>query len=97
MFLYLSSMDEERFMPITYANAHVNEVPAVYIIHENADWTGPLFAALDVIGVAYQDWNLANVNIDLSKNAPAGVFLWLISGNVLTCVTSGSMTFVMKP
>ena len=67
-------MDEERFMPITYANAHVNEVPAVYIIHENADWTEPLFAALDVIGVAYQDWNLANVNIDLSKNAPAGVF-----------------------
>jgi len=47
MFLYLSSMDEERFMPITYTNAHVNEVPAVYIIHENADWTGPLFAALD--------------------------------------------------
>jgi hypothetical protein len=67
-------MDEERYMPITYTNAHVNEVPAVYIIHENANWTGPLFAALDAIGIAYHDWNLANVNIDLSKSAPIGVF-----------------------
>ena len=61
-------------MPITYPNANVNEVPAVYIIHENADWTEPLFAALDALGVAYHDWNLANVNIDLSKSAPIGVF-----------------------
>jgi hypothetical protein len=74
MFLYLFSVDEETDMPITYPNANVNEVPAVYIIHENADWTEPLFAALDALGVAYHDWNLANVNIDLSKSAPIGVF-----------------------
>ena len=41
MFLYLFSVDEETDMPITYPNANVNEVPAVYIIHENADWTEP--------------------------------------------------------
>ena len=61
-------------MPITYTNDQLNEAPAVYIIHENADWTRPLFVALDALGVAYHDWNLANVNIDLSKSAPIGVF-----------------------
>jgi len=61
-------------MPITYPNANMNDVPAVYIIHENADWTEPLFAALGALGIAYHDWNLSTVNIDLSKSAPTGVF-----------------------
>ncbi|MDC1383910.1 alpha-L-glutamate ligase [Candidatus Puniceispirillum sp.] len=61
-------------MPITYANASVSEVPSVYVIHENSDWTAPLFVALNALGVAYHDWNLAKVSIDLSKDAPIGVF-----------------------
>mgnify|MGYP006144286371 CR=1 FL=1 len=61
-------------MPITYANAPASDVPTVYVIHENADWTGPLFAALEAQNVVYHDWNLAKVSIDLSKNAPRGVF-----------------------
>ena len=61
-------------MPITYATVPASDVPAVYVIHENADWTGPLFTALNGLGVAYHDWNLAKVSLDLSESAPLGVF-----------------------
>ena len=61
-------------MFITYKNAPASETPAVYVIHENADWTGSLFAALEEQAVTYHDWNLASVSIDLSKDAPTGVF-----------------------
>jgi len=48
--------------------------PAIYVIHENADWTAPLYAAFEKAGLAYHDWNLAEVELDLSQDAPEGIF-----------------------
>ena len=59
-------------MPVSYASPSAN--PAVYVIHENADWTAPLYKAFDSLGVAYHDWNLAQVSLDLSQAAPDGIF-----------------------
>ena len=53
-------------MPVSYATPSISDVPAIYVIHENADWTGLLFAAFEAAGLAYHDWNLAA--------APEGVF-----------------------
>lgn len=72
-------------MPLSYqADAPQNNVPqnsepqnselAIYVIHENADWTAPLYAAFEAQGLAYHDWNLAEVALDLSKAPPEGVF-----------------------
>lgn len=61
-------------MPVSYATPSISDVPAIYVIHENADWTGPLFAAFEAAGLAYHDWNLADVTLDLSAAAPEGVF-----------------------
>ena len=60
-------------MPVSYASP--SAMPAVYVIHENADWTAPLYKAFDSLGVAYHDWNLAQVSLDLSQAAPDGIFL----------------------
>lgn len=61
-------------MPISYNAAPTNTAPAIYVIHENADWTGPLFAAFEAQGLPYHDWDLSKVSLDLSKEAPEGVF-----------------------
>ena len=59
-------------MPLSYHAT--STAPAIYVIHENADWTAPLYKAFDALGVAYHDWNLAEVSLDLSADAPHGVF-----------------------
>ena len=56
-------------MPISY-----DEQTAIYVIHENADWTTPLFAAFDAASLPYVDWNLAKTSLNLSEAAPHGVF-----------------------
>ena len=59
-------------MAVSYAQA--GEVPAIYVIHENGEWTAPLFAAFEAAGLAYHDWNLSSISVDLSAPAPEGVF-----------------------
>ena len=66
-------------MPISYHTASYQTgarlpVPAIYVIHENADWTAPLYAALEAQGLAYHDWNLAEVSLDLGQMPPEGIF-----------------------
>lgn len=50
------------------------EAPAVYIIHENAEWTEPLCAALSSRNIPFHDWNMSSSVVDLSQPAPQGVF-----------------------
>ena len=64
-------------MPISYEmkTEQMNtNTAAIYVIHENADWTAPLYKALEARGLAYHDWNLAKVSLDLSQIPPHGVF-----------------------
>ena len=46
----------------------------IYVLHENAEWTNPLKAALDARGLPYEDWFLDEGSIDLSSAPPEGVF-----------------------
>ena len=46
----------------------------IYIIHENDEWTAPLRAQLDRLGLPFQEWFLDDGHFDLSKAPPAGVF-----------------------
>lgn len=46
----------------------------VYIIHENEEWTKPLFDHLDTLQVPYEDWFLHEGTFDLTKEPPKGVF-----------------------
>lgn len=59
-------------MPLSYDAP--NMAPAIYVIHENADWTAPLYSAFEALGLAYHDWNLAQVSLDVSQEAPHGIF-----------------------
>lgn len=59
-------------MPLSYDAP--NKAPAIYVIHENADWTAPLYDAFEALGQAYHDWNLSRVSLDLSQEAPQGIF-----------------------
>ena len=64
-------------MPVSYepsTDIRMAGTPAIYVIHENADWTAPLYEALEARGLAYHDWNLAEVSLDLSQIPPQGVF-----------------------
>lgn len=63
---------EDSEMPVSYDRQ--NDRPAIYVIHENADWTAPLYQAFDAQGLAYQDWNLAHADLDLSQCPPEGIF-----------------------
>lgn len=56
-----------------FSQNHSTE-PAVYVIHENREWTKPLFAELEALGVCYHDWDMSQSVIDLAKPAPRGVF-----------------------
>ena len=47
---------------------------AVHIIHENQQWSQPLFEALQQHGTAFVDWHLGEGLLDLSSAPPAGVF-----------------------
>ena len=50
------------------------QIPKVYVIHENSEWTAPLISALDNLQIPYSDWDTSAVVFDLSKPAPAGIF-----------------------
>lgn len=47
---------------------------AVYVIHENPDWSQPLFHALDERRVPYVDWFVDDGALDLTRPPPDGVF-----------------------
>src|SRR5690349_17648485 len=49
--------------------------PKIYIIHENDKWLEPLRAALDALGLKYEDWHFGKGGkFDLSSIPPIGVF-----------------------
>ena len=48
-------------------------VPAIHVIHENQEWTTPLFHELELLGVAFEDWDMSQSIIDISKSAPSGI------------------------
>ncbi|MFT5445535.1 MAG: hypothetical protein ACI9DC_000696 [Gammaproteobacteria bacterium] len=47
---------------------------AVHVIHENHEWSQPLFDALQVQGTAYADWHMGEGLLDLSSTPPAGIY-----------------------
>ena len=52
-----------------------SQQPAIYVIHENSDWTAPLFAAFAERGLPYVDWDMSvAAPIALDAEAPIGVF-----------------------
>ena len=61
-------------MPISYDSSAAHTASAIHVIHENPDWTAPLFTALEARGLAYRDWNLAAGDLALCEVAPQGVF-----------------------
>ena len=61
-------------MPVSYAASACVPAPAVHVIHENPDWTAPLFAALESRGIPYRDWNLGSGELAAFETAPQGVF-----------------------
>jgi len=46
----------------------------IHILHENAEWTAPLIAALEKRGLAYRDWFLDEGSVDLAEPPPDGIF-----------------------
>ncbi|TYR81230.1 alpha-L-glutamate ligase [Priestia megaterium] len=46
----------------------------IYVIHENAEWSAPLFNELDKLEVPYEDWFIEYGHIDLSSEPPEGIF-----------------------
>ena len=46
----------------------------IHVLHENAAWAAPLFAALERGRLPYRDWHLAEGALDLTEAPPAGVF-----------------------
>ncbi len=48
--------------------------PRVHVLHENAEWSEPLFRALAARRVPYRDWHLDAGSVDLEAAPPAGVF-----------------------
>lgn len=61
-------------MPVSYDSLTGRSALAIHVIHENPDWTAPLFAAFEARGLAYRDWNLAACDLALDEVAPQGVF-----------------------
>lgn len=50
------------------------ELPKIYIIHENSEWVAPLYRALDELGLPYEEWFIDEGMTDLSTPPPSGVF-----------------------
>ncbi len=46
----------------------------VYILHENMDWTKHLIERLEELAVPYEEWDLSEGLVNLSKVPPEGVF-----------------------
>lgn len=49
-------------------------MPKVFVLHENAEWMAPLRAALTARNLPFEEWHLAEGQIDLSQTPPEGVF-----------------------
>jgi len=56
----------------------------VYVLHENPDWTAPLFEALAARAIAYEDWNLLEGRVDPAAAPPEGVFYNRMSASAHT-------------
>ncbi len=50
------------------------ESPAVYVIHENAEWVRPLAAAFDEDAIPYREIFMDGRSFDLASEPPRGVF-----------------------
>jgi hypothetical protein len=48
--------------------------PKIHVIHENAEWSAPLFAQLETRGLPYQDWFIHERALDLQSEPPPGVY-----------------------
>ncbi|WP_017549536.1 ATP-grasp domain-containing protein [Salinicoccus carnicancri] len=46
----------------------------IYVIHENNEWTGPLYKRFEELGLPYEDWNLTRGIINLNETPPEGIF-----------------------
>ena len=46
----------------------------IHVIHENDDWTAPLLAELDALGLPYEDWSMVRGSLALDDIPPEGVF-----------------------
>jgi hypothetical protein len=49
-------------------------IPKIYVIHENSEWTAPLFQRFEELGLPYEDWHMSKGYIDLTQAPPEGVF-----------------------
>ena len=61
-------------MPVSYAAGSPAMPAAIHVIHENADWTAPLFDALAARGLPFVDWNMSYGDLVLADVPPQGVF-----------------------
>lgn len=48
--------------------------PRIHVLHENAEWSAPLFAQLEGRGLPYTDWFIHERSLDLTARPPEGVF-----------------------
>ncbi len=46
----------------------------IHVIHENPEWSAPLFKELEIMDLPYEDWLLDEGQIDLASVPPDGVF-----------------------
>lgn len=46
----------------------------IFVIHENSEWTAPLYKRFEELGLPFEDWNLAHGTVDLNEAPPEGVF-----------------------
>ena len=57
---------------------------AIHVIHENTEWSAPLFAELTARGLPFEDWYLDAGGLDLSAPPPEGVFYNRMSASAHT-------------
>ena len=55
-------------------NSSLNTKSSIHIIHENQEWTKPLFEELRKLDTPFEDWNMSHSIIDVSAKAPKGIF-----------------------
>ena len=56
----------------------------IHVLHENAEWSAPLFAALEKRGLRFSDWSLVEGAFDLAATPPEGVFYSRMSASAHT-------------
>lgn len=59
-------------------------MPHIHVLHENAQWSAPLFEALLRLDQPFRDWDLSAGQFDLSAAPPAGVFYNRMSASAHT-------------